>query len=127
MRVVFIVIAVVWGLSYFYRLNAQVKFNRLNVEEFQKAIAEDGVQVLDVRTDQEYKNGHIANAINMDVLSNITFKQQIEALDKTKPLYVYCRSGKRSLMALRILQKKGFVSIWDLKGGYQEWEKTHKN
>lgn len=120
-KVIGIIILVVWGLSYSQRLFAQVKLKRMNVAEFNKAIDVSDVQLLDVRTPKEFIEGHIPNAVNLDVLDAPNFKAQIQKLNPEKPVYVYCRSGKRSLTALRILEKKGFAVAYDLKGGYVAW------
>ncbi|MGY6648485.1 rhodanese-like domain-containing protein [Wenyingzhuangia sp. IMCC45574] len=121
-KTICIVVLVIWGLSYAQRLTAQVKFKRMNVTEFKNAISVEEVQLIDVRTPKEFVAGHIANAKNIDVLATPNFKLQIQKLDPSKPVYIYCRSGKRSLTALRILAKAGFEQAWDLKGGYMAWE-----
>lgn len=120
-KTICIIILVIWGLSFAQRVFAQVKFKRLNVEQFKKAIEDPSVQILDVRTPKEFMEGHIPNAKNLNVLDTSNFKLQIQKLNPEKPIYLYCRSGKRSLTALRILEKKGFINAFDLKGGYIAW------
>lgn len=73
-------------------------------------------QLLDVRTPQEWEAGKIAssNCIN---IGDATFKQQIEKLDKNKPVFVYCAVGGRSSKAALILQQAGFKYIYNLTGG----------
>jgi len=73
-------------------------------------------QLLDVRTPQEWEAGKIAssNCINVN---DATFKQQIEKLDKNKPVFVYCAAGGRSSKAAPILQQAGFKYIYNLTGG----------
>lgn len=123
--IVYVVITVVLvGWVVMQKVTAQkLKNNRLSVAEFKQAISEGKIQLIDVRTANEYKSGHIPKAINMDVLSQSNFKQQIETLDKNRPTYIYCRSGKRSLKALNQMIKNGYTHIYDLKGGYLEWNK----
>ncbi len=123
-KIICIIVLVVWGLSYTHRLTSQFKFKRMEVAEFKKAIQEENVQLIDVRTPKEFVEGHIGNAVNMDVLNTPNFKLQIQRLDPEKPIYLYCRSGKRSLTALRILEKKGYSLAWDLRGGYTAWEQA---
>lgn len=92
----------------------------VDADEFEKDIYGGRVQLLDVRTPDEYGKGSIAYAANDDV-QKPEFKAKAEALlDKSKPVYVYCRSGKRSMMAANILAKEGY-KIVNLKGGIMEW------
>ena len=99
------------------------KIDVVGVEEFSQVIQQPDVQLLDVRTVREYEAGHIDQAINIDVLQESNFKNEIQKLDKTKPVAVYCKSGKRSNKAAHILEDAGFLQITDLDGGYTAWEK----
>lgn len=96
---------------------------RLEVTAFQKAIAQKDIQLLDVRTLQEYEQGHIKNALLMDVKQQENFIESLNNLDKNKPTYIYCRSGRRSQTALRFMIKSKFKQVYDLKGGYLDWKK----
>ncbi len=78
------------------------------------------VQWIDVRTPQEYNAGHIDDAVNFDVKGE-SFVEQINTLDKNKPIYLYCRRGGRSNRAAEILKSEGFMEIYDYSGGYDEW------
>ena len=78
------------------------------------------IQLVDVRTPNEYKSGHITGAININYYDQ-DFSTQIAALDKSKPIYVYCRSGVRSKYSSEILKKLGFKKIYNLKGGILNW------
>lgn len=95
--------------------------NILTVERFKEGITSDNIQLIDVRTAEEYFEGHIDEAQHMDILELEEFETQIQSLDKSKPIYLYCRSGNRSQKAAEILKKEGFIEINDLKGGYQAW------
>jgi rhodanese-related sulfurtransferase len=89
----------------------------LTPQEFiAKAKTTKNAQLLDVRTPQEWEAGKIAssNCINVN---DATFKQQIEKLDKNKPVFVYCAIGGRSSKAAPILQQAGFKYIYNLTGG----------
>lgn len=86
---------------------------------FKIAIQED-VQLIDVRTSGEYKSGFIKNAINMDVTQS-QFAEQIKTLDKSKPVYIYCRSGARSSTAAKQMIAAGFTEVIDLQGGILRW------
>ena len=78
------------------------------------------VQLVDVRTPGEYKEGHIDDAVNFNV-NDEAFLNQIETLDKNKPVYLYCKMGGRSNRAAELLKSKGFTQIFDYTGGYTDW------
>lgn len=98
-----------------------------NNEEFAKTIHKKGVQLVDVRTPQEYAAGHIPGAINIDVRGT-DFDTNVAKLKKTKPVAVYCKGGKRSKMAANKLVGKGFM-VFELDKGFDNWngEKTTGN
>jgi rhodanese-related sulfurtransferase len=91
---------------------------------FQKGMAAQ--LVVDVRTPREFNAGHIDGALNLDI-SNRDFKAKIAELDKNKPVYLYCRSGKRSARAARMLSTMGFLEVYDLKGGIINWQQNQLN
>jgi len=76
--------------------------------------------LLDVRTPDEYAAGHIENAVNMDYYAP-DFSDRLSKLDKTAKYLIYCRSGKRSASALKIMQEQGFTEIHDIAGGINAW------
>lgn len=86
------------------------------------AILQANVQLVDVRTPKEYKEGHIINAINIDYYNTPVFQKSFKKLDPDKAIYIYCRSGARSLKAANRLIDMGFKKVYDLKGGYMRWE-----
>ena len=73
--------------------------------------------LLDVRTHEEYSEGHIEGALNLDIYDK-QFSIELDKLDKTKPVYVYCKSGGRSSNASEIMKEKGFKEVYNLVGGY---------
>lgn len=80
------------------------------------------VQLVDVRRPNEFLEGHIEGALNIDFLED-GFAQKVERkLDKDKPVMLYCRSGRRSAAAARELEALGFKEIYDLKGGFLDWQ-----
>ena len=81
----------------------------------------DDVQIVDVRTPEEYKNGFIDNSQNID-FNSPTFDEDISKLDKTKPVILYCKSGGRSAKCSEKLKEAGFVKIYDLEGGITQWK-----
>lgn len=92
----------------------------VDAAQFAEFIKSDSVFLVDVRTAEEYAAGHIPNAKNVDVLKS-DFKDRVETLSKSKEIAVYCRSGKRSLMAANTLAKMGYKVI-NLRGGWKEWQ-----
>ncbi|TWP30204.1 rhodanese-like domain-containing protein [Apibacter muscae] len=82
-------------------------------------------QIVDIRSLQEYKSGHIFDAINIDINSS-SFVHLIQNLDKTSPVALYGRSEIDELKAAKILEKKGFSIIYVLEGGIHEWIKAKK-
>jgi rhodanese-related sulfurtransferase len=97
------------------------KFEVLDTNDFKTAIRNKKVQLVDVRTSREYKAGHIGKAINIDWFQKGTFEQSFARLKKSKPIYLYCRSGSRSRKAARKVLDMGFEKVYDLKGGYMRW------
>lgn len=76
--------------------------------------------LLDVRTAEEFSEGHLRNALNYDFKST-NFKTKIDSLDKTKTYYVYCRTGKRSTAAVEQMKDLGFKKIYQLEDGMLKW------
>jgi rhodanese-related sulfurtransferase len=84
--------------------------------------ADENAVILDVRTEDEFNEGFIANAINIDIHRGQDFVTEIEALDKNKNYFVYCRSGMRSAKACEIMNQLGFENAYNLIGGITEWD-----
>ena len=78
--------------------------------------------ILDVRTEDECNDGIIENAIMIDINKGQYFINEIEALDKSKNYYVYCRSGVRSAKACDIMNELGFENAYNLLGGFIQWD-----
>lgn len=98
-------------------------FLTVDVEEFATIIADSSVQRVDVRTDSEYGEGHIAGSMNIDV-KNADFAQLPEdQLCKSQKVAVYCRSGNRSKKAATVLQDMGFEVI-ELGVGFNGWKQA---
>ncbi|MDA9128197.1 rhodanese-like domain-containing protein [Flavobacteriaceae bacterium] len=109
--------------SSFYTTSAQSSdaISVLNKNQFAEAIQGKKVVLVDVRTPEEYSEGFIEGAINIDYFNQQSFIKQISALDKKEPVYLYCRSGNRSMKAARQLVSLGFENVYDLAGGYMAW------
>jgi phage shock protein E len=91
----------------------------------QRLIAEKKVVILDLRTPEEFKSGHLAGATNLN-FNAADFAQQLDRLDKTKSYLVHCASGRRSTASLETFKKLKFKSVIHLDGGIKAWEKAGK-
>ncbi|MFA6543651.1 MAG: ThuA domain-containing protein [Limisphaerales bacterium] len=100
-------------------------FRRVGVAEFEKLWRERKFTVLDVRTADEFKAGHIPDALNLDVLE-ANFERQVAALDKAKTYLVHCAAGSRSANAARQMKEMGFKSVVDLAPGFNGWKAAGK-
>lgn len=115
-------------ISFFFLLscNAQTK-TVLTADEFEKAIANDSIQLLDVRTPKEYVSGHIKNSLQADWNDAGEFDRRIAYVDKNKPVYVYCLAGGRSAAAASKLRNMGYKNVLELKGGINAWKAAGKS
>ncbi len=93
----------------------------LAVDQYEQAVTDQNVQIIDVRTADEFADGYIKGAKNIN-LQNEDFELIANDLDKEKPVYIYCRSGMRSAKAGKTLEEMGFKEIYDLKGGILAWK-----
>jgi rhodanese-related sulfurtransferase len=99
---------------------------KLDPQNFDKKLREFKDPVLvDVRTTGEYAQGHLPNALLIDIFSN-DFKSRVGKLDKSKPVFVYCKAGSRSSSAVEVLSGMGFKDIYDLSGGIIAWRQANK-
>ena len=78
------------------------------------------LQLLDVRTPGEFNEQHIDNATNVD-WNGSDFEKKAASFDKSKPVYIYCKSGGRSARAAAKLAEMGYTKIYELDGGIMKW------
>ncbi len=108
------------AFSFFSRRSNSDKIQSLRPSEFRKLISESTIQLVDVRTLEEYEQHKIDGAQLIDIY-NPNFESIVETiLDTSIPVGVYCHSGIRSMSAARILAKKGFT-VYNLRGGMLFW------
>ena len=101
--------------------------NTLTVNEFEKEITtKENIQLLDVRTPEEFFSGHIKNALQADWNDEQEFDRRLAFIDKTKPVYVYCLAGGRSAAAANKMRKLGYSNVYELKGGTNAWRAANK-
>lgn len=80
--------------------------------------------IIDVRTPEEYADGYIEKAINLDYYSE-TFADELDQLDKEKTYLIYCRTDRRSGEALDIMAELGFREVYNMLGGIVQWEEVN--
>lgn len=78
--------------------------------------------ILDVRTQDEWNDGIIPGAINIDIYKGQGFIYEVDQLDKSKNYYVYCKAGGRSAQACAIMNQLGFDTTYNLVGGFSQWK-----
>ena len=87
---------------------------------FADSIDKPGVQLVDVRTPDEFAAGNIPGSVNIDVLTGHFGETAATMLDKAYTVAVYCRSGNRSKNAAKTLSMMGY-NVVELDGGYNDW------
>lgn len=100
-------------------------FKSVSADEFDSLIANPEMQRLDVRTVAEYSEGHIPGSININVLDDQFETVADSLLQKGRPVALYCRSGKRSKKAAKLLNQKGY-EVYELQTGFQGWQQAGK-
>ncbi len=96
-------------------------YTNLNANDFGQKITQhtEGV-ILDVRTVDEFRSGHLPKAINANVMNNEVVTKTAK-FNKQKPIFVYCRSGARSATACKTLVNMGFTDVYNMSGGISSW------
>lgn len=96
-------------------------FSSLTPSQFNEAMSSGNYIVIDIRTIDEYKEGHLKNAKQSDYYQAQEFSKYLDSLDKKANYLIYCGSGRRSIEALKIMRYKEFANVYDLSGGYKAW------
>ncbi len=91
----------------------------INSDDFKKMLDKDRGVIIDVRTKNEYDQGHLKLTDAQYDFLNGDFQKQIDSLDKDQTYYLYCRSGNRSGQAARLMQKEGFKNVYNI-GGFED-------
>lgn len=98
-------------------------FGSISAHEFNNKLSEKDVVLIDIRTPQEFSQGHIRGAKNIDFYSS-TFRLDIDGLDRDVNYLIYCRSGSRSNHVIDLMKEMGFVSVKELNGGINSWTRN---
>lgn len=116
-KVIYIVITILMMVS----CSQKIGYNSVDANKFAAIIQNTNkIQIVDVRTPDEFNEGHLPGAVNIDV-NGTGFAEQIKKLDKTIPVAVYCRSGRRSKLAADQLVNSGYT-VTELDGGIISWQ-----
>ena len=118
-KLTFLTIILVFFTSCINQENKDVTV--VSPEEMRSLLELEDVQLVDVRTPEEYNEGYIAKAQNINFESP-TFDDDITKLDKNKPVLLYCQAGGRSAKCAEKMVKAGFVKVYDLEGGISKWK-----
>ncbi len=94
-------------------------YETVGEKKFSLLSKKENTVVLDVRTPEEYKQGHLENAVLMNYNSG-NFESELNTLDQNKTYLVYCKAGGRSAKASELLSQKGF-KVYNLEGGISDW------
>jgi thioredoxin 1 len=99
---------------------------KVSIEQFEKLMAEkSNAIILDVRTPEEFAAGHVKGAVNLNI-HDAAFKSGLAKLDKSKPVFVYCKSGSRSADATAQMKDMGFGEVYNFGGGMLAWSNAEK-
>ena len=115
---IFILIVLLSGACDF---QSRAQVTKISNQELVDLMENEDLQLVDVRTPEEIEAGMIEGAENID-FRNPEFRNNIDKLDKNKPIAVYCGAGGRSGKTGALLQELGFKEIYDLTGGFSLWE-----
>lgn len=103
-------------IAFFVSTSLRAQENLAPKDFIQKLKTTPNAQLLDVRTPNEWNAGKIASSKCINY-NDPAFKEQVQKLDKDKPVFVYCAVGGRSTKASQILKESGFKLIYNLQGG----------
>jgi rhodanese-related sulfurtransferase len=108
-------------LAMFFSLLAacqKAEVGQVSVEQANEATAKNNVQFVDVRTAEEYQSGHAPKAVNLPLEG---LENDLARLDKDKPVYVICQTGRRSQKGAEVLHQAGFREVYNVAGGTSAW------
>ncbi len=89
-----------------------------------KLEATPDARLIDVRTPEEFREGHLPASININ-WEGEAFKEEVDIFDKSQPIFVYCEAGARGTAAAKYLSEQGFNEVYNLDGGFTEWKTVY--
>jgi rhodanese-related sulfurtransferase len=96
----------------------KAEIKQVSVEQANEAVKKENVQFIDVRTVEEYQSGHAPKAVNLPLDG---LEKELAKLDKDKPVYVICQTGRRSQKGAELLKQSGFRDVYNITGGTSAW------
>ena len=109
---------------FFINCNSQEDVKSVSTQELKELLSKDKIQLMDVRTPAEINEGTIETATFANYFDADFKEKASNKLDKSKPVYLYCRSGKRSVKASKILKENGY-EVYNVLGGYNKWKQEN--
>jgi rhodanese-related sulfurtransferase len=109
--------------SFEKKVEGEGEVHSVSVEAFADSISRPGVQLVDVRTPEEFNSGNIPGSVNIDVMTGHFGEEASGLLDKSRTVAVYCRSGNRSKNAAKVLSMMGY-NVVELDSGYKAWQES---
>lgn len=119
-RIILLLITPLLFLSACAQNTQNKSFTDVNSLQFEKLVSTGKGILLDVRTENEFKNGHIANAGQLNFYAS-DFRSRLLLLPKDQPIYIYCLTGSRSRSAAQLLVQNGYTNVYNLQRGIMEW------
>jgi rhodanese-related sulfurtransferase len=114
-------IPLIFILTILFSCNLSDKIiNEITIADFKSLNSVEDIQLIDVRTIEEYNSGYIDGALNIDFYK-FSFIDSINVLDKSKTTVVYCKSGNRSSKSALMMKSLGFKNVYNLKEGMNGW------
>jgi rhodanese-related sulfurtransferase len=114
-------IPLIFVLTILFSCNLSDKIiNEITTADFKSLNSVEDIQLIDVRTIEEYNSGYIGGALNIDFYKS-SFIDSINVLDKSKTTVVYCKSGNRSSKSALMMKSLGFKNVYNLKEGMNGW------
>ncbi|MEM1123387.1 MAG: rhodanese-like domain-containing protein [Bacteroidota bacterium] len=100
---------------------------KVSIEQFKAKLATvPSPQLIDVRTPEEFSGGTLDGAVNMNFKS-ADLESQLNTLDKSKPVFIFCQAGGRSGKCYKKMKDMGFSEVYDMQGGYGSWKNEKRN
>lgn len=124
MKLLFLTTAILFSINFISQAGEPAVAAPVKIEQAEKQLA-GGAQLLDVRTKEEWDEGHLKGATLITVTEEGFLDKAKAALDPKKGVVVYCRSGGRSAKAAAQLRSAGFT-VYDLDGGITAWKAAGK-
>ncbi len=109
---------------FFVNCSAQEEIKSISTIELKTLLEKGDIQLIDVRTPKEIELGFIKTAKFANFFDTNFYTNSSKQLVKSKPVYLYCRSGSRSGKSAKILQKEGY-EVYNILGGYKQWKQEN--